>query len=179
MKCESLHRKCSRDHPQHIRIEGKYTKQSAVYVEGLAEEIARVFAVHLQRMQKLRVEKELDVKGLEDPISDDLCLTLDWKVLKAWRWSKPSHINVLETASSLKAWDHVAMNGGDKRFVYLSDSNVSRSVLVRGRSSAESLRAFDTEGSSNMCCIWTLSCWTLCSNTLESSRCSYKRKGDC
>ena len=139
MRCEALHRKCSRDHA-HVRIEGKFTKPSATYVEGLAEEIARVFVLHLQRLDVLRQEKGLDVRGLEDPLSDDLCLGLDWKVLGSWRWKKPSHINVLETAADLKVWAHVAREGGDKRFTFLSDSHVSRSVLVRGRSSSDSLR---------------------------------------
>ena len=139
MRCEALHRKCSRDHA-HVRIEGKFTKPSATYVEGLAEEIARVFVLHLQRLDVLRQEKGLDVRGLEDPLSDDLCLGLDWKVLGSWRWKKPSHINVLETAAALKVWAHVAREGGDKRFTFLSDSHVSRSVLVRGRSSSDSLR---------------------------------------
>lgn len=46
MSAGSLSRRCSRDHP-HVRIEGKYTKGSAVYCDGLAEALARCFYEHI------------------------------------------------------------------------------------------------------------------------------------
>eukprot|EP00435_Cladocopium_sp_Y103_P018905 s3208_g4.t1 len=42
-----LHRKCSRDH-EHIRIQGSYTKASAVYTDQLAYALAKCF--HLGRL---------------------------------------------------------------------------------------------------------------------------------
>lgn len=139
MQASSLHRRCSRDHP-HIRIEGKWTKASAVYCDGLAEAIAELFAMHLRAYGLARQRFDLETTGLEDCLTNDLCLTLPWRELHAWRWKKPAHINLLEVAATLKLFSHVASTGGDCRLPYLGDSHVARSVLARGRSSSLALQ---------------------------------------
>ena len=139
MNAASLHRRCSRDHT-HVRIEGKWTKASAIYCEGLAEEIAETFARHLTAMNLARDRLDLRIDGLEDCLTNDLCLTLPWKTFDAWRWKKVAHINILEVAATLKLFSHVAKGGGDCRFLYLGDSHVARSVLARGRSSSTALQ---------------------------------------
>ena len=50
MHVELLHRACSRDH-QHVRIQGQYTKPSAVYCDGLVLAIATLFEDHLRARQ--------------------------------------------------------------------------------------------------------------------------------
>ena len=78
--------------------------------------------------------------GLEDVLSNDVASALDWKIDDSWRWRAPAHINVLETAATVKLLRNVARQGGDKRLVYLVDSHVSRSIVAKGRSSSTALR---------------------------------------
>ena len=51
METEALSLRCDRSH-FHVKIEGKYTKASAVYVDGLAEAIAHCFDVALARKRR-------------------------------------------------------------------------------------------------------------------------------
>ena len=43
MNAEKVHKPCSKDHI-HVKIQGSYTKASATYVDGLAQELARIFS---------------------------------------------------------------------------------------------------------------------------------------
>lgn len=139
MKVELLHRKCPGNH-QHIKIEGKYTKPSAVYCDGLADALAEFFLSHLSARQRAAVRLQIDVDGLEDPLSNDLCTGLEWSTVDSWSWKANSHINVLETAATLRLFRRVARNGGDVRVTYLADSHVSRSVVAKGRSASGALQ---------------------------------------
>lgn len=134
-----MHRPCSRDHP-HVRIQGGFTKASAVYCDGLADAVAELFRAHLAA--KKDAERRLDIKteGLEDMLSNEICLAGKWRTSQAWRWKKESHINILETHAVLRLLRSAAQSGGDCRLVYMCDSHVARSVITRGRSSAGSLR---------------------------------------
>ena len=142
-----LHRPCSKDHV-HVPIQGKFTKPSAVYTPGLAHAIAVLFKEHLSRLDEAVRKSELNTSGLEDQASDDLCLALPWKTVSSWRWKGQSHINVLETAATLKLYRDLAREGGDVKFVYLSDSHVARSSLARGRTSSTALRPLMKQSSS-------------------------------
>lgn len=141
MDTESLARPCTRDH-FHVRIEGKYTRPSATYTPALAEAIAKVFREHLDALTKAEEKCALKIEGLEDPVSNDLAVAFPWKKTDAWRWKGASHINLLETASTLRLMRRLAREGGDSRTVYLGDSHVSRSSLMRGRTSSNALRPF-------------------------------------
>eukprot|EP00438_Fugacium_kawagutii_P016043 Skav232582 [mRNA] locus=scaffold932:80382:86688:- [translate_table: standard] len=142
MDASSLARPCTRDH-EHVKIQGAYTRPSATYCDGLADEMARVFDFHIaQKKKELLEDDERSGDGLEDPLSNDVALSLRWKTLDAWRWKGQSHINLLETASTLRLMRKKAKEGGDVRFVYLGDSHVSRSSLARGRTSSDALRPF-------------------------------------
>ncbi|CAL1156117.1 unnamed protein product, partial [Cladocopium goreaui] len=132
MQAESLDRPCTRDH-NHIKIEGKFTRPSATYVDGLAYELACVFKRNLDAMHKALQATEVAVEGLEDPVSNDVALAYEWKVEDSWRWKGSSHINVLETASTLRLMRRLARGGGDVRATYLGDSHVSRSCMAKGR----------------------------------------------
>lgn len=140
MAAEALSKKCSRDHT-HVRIEGKYTKGSAVYCDGLAEALARCFHDHIKRRLRHEEEASMRADGLEDVVTNDLCVTRPWTTKKVWRWRGKSHINILESAATLKLASSMARSGGDVRYVDLVDSNVARSVLTRCRSSSDALKA--------------------------------------
>ena len=139
MQVHLLHRKCSRDH-SHIRIEGKYTRPSATYCPGLASALGTFFADHLAALNRTGERLEVASRGLEDSLTNDIAVSLDWVVDDAWSWKSSSHINALETAATLRMLRKVARNGGDVRVTYLVDSHVSRSIVAKGRSSSAVLR---------------------------------------
>ena len=139
MDLGGLHRRCSGDH-KHIVIQGSYTKPSATYTDQLAAALGQAFYDHIVRRKQLYQEVDIEVAGLEDPLSNDLCLSSSWKVDAAWDWKGRSHINLLETAAVLHLFRQKAREGGDERFVFLEDSHVSRSALARGRTSSNALR---------------------------------------
>ena len=145
MDAEDLRRPCTRDH-SHVKIEGKYTKPSATYVQGLAVALARTFKRNLDAKKAYEEKCGVMTAGLEDQLSTDLAYSYDWEVTHSWKWKRPAHINVLETASVLKLYRSVARGGGDERFVNLSDSHVSRSALARGRTSSYALRPLLQQG---------------------------------
>ena len=137
MKSSSICKPCSRDHP-HMRIEGGYTKQSAVYCPGLALALAQLFAKHLRAQTSFFEKHDLRAEGLESVFVNELMNTCKWYVGSVWKWVGPSHINVLEIASALKAIKAAAFRGGG-RVCLLLDSNVAVRAIAKGRSSARSL----------------------------------------
>ena len=139
MNARSLARKCSRNH-EHIRIQGKYTKPSATYCEGLACAIAEVFKKHILAIAHQDFSHDLKTQGLEDILTNEVLLCSEWRTLSSWKWRGSSHINILETAAAMRAHEEEALRGGDIRFVSLIDSHVALSVLARGRSSSDALR---------------------------------------
>ena len=139
MEVELLHRRCTKDHV-HIPIAGKYTKPSAVYTPGLVEALGIFFRDHILARRRAVARLDVEVGGLEDILSNDVCLSRCWSSRSSWRWKGASHINILETAATLKLYRQVAAEGGDVRFVYFGDSHVSRSCMARGRSSSNGLR---------------------------------------
>ena len=138
MNAKSLGRKCSRDH-DHVRIQGCFTKASATYCDGLARAMARVFARHIHCKKETEIDQPR-THGLEDVLSNELLVGQVWKEVASWRWRGSSHINILETAAALRAYEKEALKGGDLRFVDFIDSNVALSALGRGRSSSLALR---------------------------------------
>jgi hypothetical protein len=135
----ALHRKCSNDH-SHVRVEGSYTKQSAVYTDQLAEKIAEVFDKALSRRHRQEQWRTPKTDGLEDPLCNDVLLSGRWKYGKAWRWKRPTHINILESASAGKLLKDLALLKPCTRSVIVMDSNVGLSALVKGRSPSNGLR---------------------------------------
>ena len=134
-----LHRRCSRDH-EHVRIQGGFTKPSATYCHGLAVALAQCFRDHIDAWKKARDRLSIQGTGLEDVVTNDIALAANWVVSDAWTWKGKAHINVLETAAATKLLRRVARAGGDQRLVYLVDSHVSRSVVMKGRSSSKALK---------------------------------------
>ena len=139
MRAGELARKCSRDHP-HVRIEGKLTKGSAVYCEGLAKALAWCFWKHLRSRREAESKYELRGEGLEDVVTNDLCAAFPWDTVSSWKWRKEKHINILETEASNALAKRVARRGGDMRYVNLLDSHVARSAVTKARTSSYALR---------------------------------------
>ena len=139
MQLEELRRPCTRDHV-HVRIEGKFTKPSATYTRGLAIALARVFRDHLLDRARRMEMFDLDSRGLEDLVSNDLSASLSWTTGEAWKWKGFSHINILEASAISKVFENEARGGGDKRFCFLSDSHVARASVARGRTSSDAMQ---------------------------------------
>ena len=139
MNARCLAKRCSRD-DKHVVIQGKFTKPSATYTEGLAVAIAKVFASHLRHRARHEIDHDLKTAGLEDVLTNEVLLTQKWKVEASWKWKGSCHINILETAAALRAFEAEAIRGGDSRFVDLIDSNVALCALSRGRSSSAALK---------------------------------------
>ena len=90
-----LDRRCSRDHT-HVKIQGKFTKPSAVYTPELSDHLARAFA----RAIAEKIPEEFgEGCGLESLVVNDVLQASRWSLVRAWFWRTKSHINVLETGS--------------------------------------------------------------------------------
>ena len=137
LDASALETRCPGGH-SHVRIQGKFTKDSAVYTPALAKHIARAFAVAL-RQKASREAVCCQVKGLESVIANDLLMTGEWKVEKVWDWDRPSHINLLESQAYLAILRDRLLAGGDCRFTSLLDSRVAKGSHAKGRSSAKAL----------------------------------------
>lgn len=128
---------CAGGH-QHVRIDGKYTKPGAVYHPQVAERIASCFAPALK---KQRVgNEEVQRPKLESVVINDLLLADGWETLAHWFWSKPGHINVLESRAFVALEKRLLDQGGNRRFNVFLDSRVAKGAHAKGRSSALSLR---------------------------------------
>ena len=135
---QALETRCPGGH-DHVRIEGKWTKDSAVYVPALAEHLARAFAKALRR--KIHTEAAtVDVKGLESVVCNDVLSTGAWRTELVWHWRSPAHINVLESSAFVTLLRLLCKQGGDLRFTVLLDSQVAKCSHAKGRSSARALR---------------------------------------
>ena len=130
--------KCPGGHP-HVRIEGKWTRGSAVYPFDLGLHPARGFAKALKRLRRQRAA-EPDPLGQESALVNDLLSTNSWELCRVWQWKRKSHINVLESFSSVSALEFCGLSHPDSRPNFLVDSQVSRGALNKGRSSSRALQ---------------------------------------
>ena len=135
---ESLEVRCPGGH-DHVRVEGAYTKESAVYVWDLAMHLAKHFSVALARAQ-LADDDVLPAIGHESLVLNDLLAASQWKIEKSWWWKRKSHINVLEGHGGLAVLADAAVTCPDSRFCCLLDSRAAKGALAKGRSSSVSLQ---------------------------------------
>ena len=147
MDASSLHKPCTQDHA-HIPIQGAWTKPSAVYTPGLATALAQCFFAHLRARDAALSRVDLPVLGLEDQITNDLCLGGGWSEHSKWKWKGHCHVNILEAAATVKLFRDIAKQGGDQKVLYFGDSHVARSSLARGRTSSLALRPILKQASS-------------------------------
>ena len=124
---------------KHLRIEGKWTKPSAVYVPALAEHFALHFKRALVRLRE-EFEDEPVVTGLESVIADDILIAGKWSLEHQWHWKSQAHINVLESHAYLSLLRKLASNDESSlRFVALLDSRVAKGAHAKGRSTSQAL----------------------------------------
>ena len=134
-----LHRRCTKDH-SHVKIEGVWTKASAVYTDQLAEALAGSFDKALSRRHRETRAHDKKAAGLENIAVNDYLLSGGWFTKKVWSWKKPAHINILESAAVGRLFKDLALCKPKTRFSVILDSNVSLSAHVKGRSPSFGLR---------------------------------------
>ena len=131
-----LDRRCSRDHT-HVKIQGQYTKASAVYTVDLAMHIAQAFGLALKHAGPGDGDHGV---GLESVLVNDILTSFTWKLVRVWCWKARSHINVLETGAVCSLLKDSVELRPDSRFSVLVDSQVAKGALAKGRSSARALQ---------------------------------------
>ena len=134
-----LVRRCDKSH-SHVKIEGKFTKPSAVYVDALALELALCFDKALAAKIKKTKLLEPATKGLENCLTNDMLVSGTWTTESSWTWKVPAHINIFETNAVCRLLKRLAIRKPHSRPVIIMDSNVGLSALVKGRSSSDGLR---------------------------------------
>lgn len=138
LNASKLETRCPGGH-QHIRIQGGYTKQSAIYTWELSQHLADAFAVALRRDAAADSDMPC-VDGYESIVINDLLIASKWMQEKCWSWKKKSHINVLESHGGLAVLDVVARRYSNARFNALLDSRVAKGALAKGRSTSTGLQ---------------------------------------
>ena len=133
---EDFEVRCSGGH-HHVRIEGAYTKKSAIYAPGVASHLAVQVVAALRAGQH---RGEGGAAGIESVVINDLLQAARWQTLFSWSWKSPSHINVLESHAYIGLLHRLAIRGGSCRFVALLDSRVAKGAHAKGRSSARTLK---------------------------------------
>ena len=136
---EFLDTRCPGGH-SHVKVEGAYTKASATYVDGLAWHVAIAFKKAIRGLEALK-EFEPEVDGFEQVLSNDVMSASHWSTVRAWRWKRQGHINVLELASAVSNLASLANDGiSSARFANFLDSAVCKGALTKGRSASYALQ---------------------------------------
>ena len=141
---EMLTAKCLGGH-QHVRIEGSYTKDSAIYTEGMAMHLAKEFSRVLRKL-KIEERDELRVDGKESVVVNDLLMTGGWTVVRQWFWKGSAHINLLETSVFISVLREAVVRRPGCRLVGILDSGVAIGALAKGRSSSRALQPYLRKG---------------------------------
>ena len=139
LESAELHRKCDGQH-SHIKIEGKYTKASAIYTDQLAQSLAACISKGLRRKKAVAAYHLTQDSGLESIVMNDLLLSSTWRVEDQWHWKSPAHINIHESAAVLRLLKTQAISFPRSRFAVGVDSHVALSALAKGRSPSYGLR---------------------------------------
>ena len=125
---------------KHVVVEGTKTKASATYTQELSGQIALVIFQGIQNIkQLLHLHSEIQVKGLESQLINEVMQSSDWRLEACWTFRKESHINLLEENSLLRLCSRLAKGVTPVRATALVDSNVVRCATAKGRSSSRGL----------------------------------------
>ena len=138
LDAKSLDRRCRGGH-FHVRIEGKYTKDSAIYTPEMARHLAGAYVAALR---KLRAEDRLEQPklGKESCVINDLLVAKEWTLRRAWVWKKKAHINIYEASVVCSLLKELVKEEPDSKTNILVDSQVALGSVNKGRSSATSLQ---------------------------------------
>ena len=129
--------KCPGGH-KHVPIQGSFTKNSAIYTDGVADHFAEFFSRALR--QRFAEADDGESQGLESVFTNDLLRTGGWRVLRSWFWKKRSHINVLETSVVASLIKQSIVDHFGSRLAILVDPAVAKGALSKGRSSSYALQ---------------------------------------
>ena len=119
-------------------------------------------AVGFARALRREIASDNDIpiiSGFESVISNDLLITGEWETSKCWSWKRKSHINVLESFSSVCALADSPYECPDSRLCLGVDSQVAKGALSKGRSSARSLQPMTKRSCSIQICFGTFPVW--------------------
>lgn len=133
-----LTRKCRGGHV-HVRIEGAYTRESAIYTIEMAQHVAAEFSRSL-RAQRDEEAGEAERAGKESVLVNDVLMTGGWSVVRQWFWRGKSHINILETSVFVSVLKEAVVSKPGHRLAGILDSGVAIGSLSKGRSSSFSLQ---------------------------------------
>ena len=136
---EDLYAPCTRDHV-HVKVQGSFTKATAVYTDLLAKRFADVFEEAIRKKRSRKMVLEPKTEGLESLVSNACALSADWKEEKSWRWKKSPHINILEASAYARLIYFAASEFPRTRFAVGLDSNVAMSAIIKGRTPSYSMR---------------------------------------
>ena len=132
----SFQERCSGGHA-HMRVEGAYTKQSAIYVPGVVKQLAR----HIVSVPGTAFcQEEPARKGLGSGVVNDLLKAGKWSTIFTWSWQTPSQLDVLVSHAYMGLLHRLAQRGGGKKSVASQDNPSAEGAHAKGRSSAPSLR---------------------------------------
>ena len=120
----------------HVRIEGKWTKGSAVYTDELGKHLAIGFAKALDHQRWVDQDALLE-PGFENPVINDILSAGLWTLERAWTWRKHAHVNVYEIESAVS---QQSLEEPGTRFAHAVDSAVAMHALAKGRSSSYRLQ---------------------------------------
>ena len=125
---------------KHLQVQGKYTKDSAIYTDGLAERLAQVIFAASCAVLKFRAQSELiDVSGQESILVNDVAIASQWNLRSVWTFKKLRHINLQELAAVLRLATDLVKQKKPMRAVALVDSIVTRGAVSKGRSSSRAI----------------------------------------
>lgn len=94
---KAMNVRCQGGH-SHVRIQGKYTKASAIYHPELADFLASHFVAALDALSAID-DDDGHPTCLESVVLNDVLNQGGWTVGASWEWNKPARINVLESRS--------------------------------------------------------------------------------
>ena len=134
-----ISRRCKGGHT-HVHVQGSYTKESATYVDDLADALAQVMAHGIHRLLDFEAEATSGkYQGLESQLINELCLSSKWCLDDVWTFRVSAHINLLELSSVVRLVSRLVRQGKSLRVVILVDSNVIKCACAKGRSSSRAL----------------------------------------
>ena len=120
----------------HVPVQGAFTKLSATYTDQLSQALARDFACAFESMLREDIDDDVDPRGLENQLVNEVVISSNWKVHASWAFRRPSHINLLELKSLLRLVTDLVKRKMPSRFVAFVDSIVARGSVSKGRSSS-------------------------------------------
>ena len=135
LNSEAMQTKCPGGHA-HVKIEGRFTRPSAVYVRDLAMHVAKGFRDALVFSD---LEQVSAVQGFESVVVNDALISCRWEEERSWFWKKKAHINELEISAATSLVAQQAREHPGSRFCNIVDSRVSLGALAKGRSSSRCL----------------------------------------